>query len=72
MMAGNPYADTVAQAEVLDERAVVDGLTDLLFDPGYRATRLAIQDSYASKVFALPPTSEVFAAMAGQLGITVG
>jgi uncharacterized protein DUF6365 len=71
MMAGNPYADAVAQAEVLDERAVVDGLTGLLFDQGYRATRLAIQDSYASKVFALPPTGEVFAAMAGQLGITV-
>ena len=30
------------------------------------------QDGYAGQVLALPPTGEVFAAMAAQLGITVG
>jgi hypothetical protein len=72
LLAGNPYADAVAQAEVLDERAVVDGLTELLYDDGYRAARLAAQDGYAGQVLALPPTGEVFAGMAEQLGITVG
>jgi len=72
LLAGNPYADAVAQAEVLDERAVVDGLADLLYDDGYRAARLAVQDGFAGQVLALPPTGEVFAAMAAQLGITVG
>lgn len=72
MLTDNPYADAVAQAEVLDERTVVNDLTGLLFDTGYRATRLAVQDSYASKVLALPPTGEVFAAVAGQLGLMAG
>jgi Family of unknown function (DUF6365) len=72
LLAGNPYADAVAQAEVLDERTVVNDLTGLLFDAGYRATRLAVQDSYASKVLALPPAGEVLAAVAGQLGLTAG
>lgn len=72
LLTGNPYADAVAQAEVLDERAVVDGLEDLLYDDGYRATRLAVQDGYAGQVLALPPTGEVFTAMAEQLGVTAG
>jgi predicted ATPase len=72
MLAGNPYADAVAQAEVLDERAVVDSLTRLLYDGGYRADRIAAQDRYADQVLALPPTGEVFTAMAARLGIGVG
>ena len=72
LLAGNPYADAVAQAEVLDERAVVDSLTRLLYDDGYRADRIAGQDRYAGQVLALPPTGEVFTAMAARLGIRAG
>jgi len=72
LLAGNPYADAVAQAEVLDERAVVAGLADLLYDDRYRTARIAAQDGYAGQVLALPPTGEVFTAMAARLGLRAG
>jgi len=72
LLTENPCTDAVSQAEVLDESAVVDGLTSLLFDSGFRAGRLAAQDAYAGKVRALPGTREVFAAMADRLGIRAG
>jgi hypothetical protein len=72
MLRDNPYTGAVAQAEVLDEHAAVDGLTRLLFDPGYRDGRLAAQHEYAGLVRALPGTPEVFAALAADLGARVG
>ena len=71
LLTANPYTDAIAQAEVLDEPAVVDGLTSLLFDPACRAGRLAAQNAYADAVRALPATPGVFAAVAAGLGIRV-
>jgi hypothetical protein len=69
LLTANPYTDAVCQAEVLDEAAVVTGLRSLLFDPAFRAARLAAQDAYAARVRALPPTRDVFAGAAAELGV---
>jgi hypothetical protein len=72
LLTANPYTDAIAQAEVLDEPAVVDGLTSLLFDPEGKASRLAAQHAYADAVLALSSTQEVFAGVAADLGARVG
>jgi hypothetical protein len=72
LLTANPYTDAVAQAEVLDEPAAVDGLTSLLFDADGRASRLAAQHDYADQVRALAETADVFTAVAQDLGLRVG
>jgi hypothetical protein len=72
LLTANPYTAAIAQAEVLDENAVVGGLTSLLFDPAARVGRLAAQHAYADAVRALPGTAEVFTGLAADLGARVG
>jgi hypothetical protein len=71
MLTANPYTDAVLEAEVLDETAAVAGMQRLLFDPAFRAARLAAQEGYAAQVRALPPTRDVFAATVAAAGISL-
>lgn len=69
LLTANPYTDAVLRAEILDGSGAVEGLTSLLFDPGFRADRLAAQSAYAEKVRALPETGAVFTSMAEEIGV---
>lgn len=67
----NPYTDAISQAEILDESAVVNGLTALLYDPATRERARTAQAAYSAEVHALPDTSDVFLETVSQLDLVV-
>ncbi|GAA0904673.1 hypothetical protein GCM10009558_094090 [Virgisporangium aurantiacum] len=71
LLADNPYLDAVSTVELLDERAVVSGLSDLLSDGPTRERAAAGRAAYRRAVDALPDTREVFATAAARSGLRV-
>jgi hypothetical protein len=69
VLAGNPFLDAVAEAEILDEAAVVGQLTDMLYDPGTRERLARARSDYIHAVDSLPSTAEVFTAAGRKLGM---
>jgi Family of unknown function (DUF6365) len=71
MLRDNGYLTALAVAELLDEDAVVSGLTDLLYDRESRDRLAGARARYLAELAALPPTAEVFAAAAARVGLAV-
>jgi hypothetical protein len=69
LLAGNPFADSIAHAEIFDEHSVVTALHNILYDPDTRDHLAASRAGYRDLIDALPPTTEVFLAGAEELGI---
>lgn len=71
LLTGNPYTETFAHAELLDEHAVVQGMERMLHDPAtgrrYAKARAAYRQSFERH----PDTCDVFAAAARRLGLTL-
>lgn len=71
LLTDNPYTGAIAQAELLDEKAVVAGMTDLLYDTGTKRRYADARATYQRSVAQLPPTPDVFAAAARRVGLTL-
>ncbi|MEU4951405.1 DUF6365 family protein [Streptomyces lavendulae] len=69
LLDANPFTDTLARAELLDERALVDGLERLLYDPAERDRLAAARADYRDAVNALPDTAGTFTEAVRGLGI---
>jgi hypothetical protein len=69
LLAENPFLDAVSHAEILDETAVVDTLTRLLYDRPTQDRMAAARERYAAAVAALPDTVDVFATAARAAGM---
>jgi hypothetical protein len=68
LLTDNPFTGAVSHAEILDEPAVIGGLTRLLYDQPTRSQALARQSAYVDQVRALPDTPTVFAETLGHIG----
>jgi hypothetical protein len=71
LLAGNPYADTLATAELLDEDGVMTVLEAALYDRATRDTYARARAGYHRTVAALPDTCEAFTRAAQAAGLTV-
>jgi hypothetical protein len=71
LLAGNPYADTLATAELLDEGGVITALEAALYDQATRASYARARADYQRTVAALPGTCETFTRAAQAAGLTV-
>ncbi len=71
LLAGNPYADTLATAELLDEDGVMTVLEAALYDQATRASYARARAGYHRTVAALPGTCEAFTRAAQAAGLTV-
>ncbi|MFH9608891.1 DUF6365 family protein [Streptomyces sp. NPDC017448] len=69
LYAGNPFAEAVAHAEILDEPSVVGQLEELLYDGAAQDRLAAARDGYRRQIDALPDTVEVFSEAARRLGL---
>ncbi|MGW1076471.1 DUF6365 family protein [Streptomyces sp. NPDC002537] len=69
LLEDNPFTESLSRAEILDERAVVDGLERLLYDPVERDRLAAARACYLDGVNALPDTAEMFTEAVRRLGI---
>jgi len=71
LLAGNPYADTLATAELLDEDGVMTVLEAALYDRATRDSYARARAGYHRTVAALPGTCETFTCAAQAAGLTV-
>jgi len=71
LLAGNPYADTLATAELLDEDGVMTVLEAALYDRATRDSYARARAAYHRTVAALPGTCETFTRAAQAAGLTV-
>jgi hypothetical protein len=71
LLAGNPYADTLATAELLDEDGVMTVLEAALYDRATRDSYARARAGYHRTVAALPGTCEAFTRAAQAAGLTV-
>jgi hypothetical protein len=71
LLAGNPYADTLATAELLDEDGVMTVLEAALYDRATRDAYARARAGYHRTVAALPGTCEAFTLAAQAAGLTV-
>jgi hypothetical protein len=71
LLAGNPYADTLATAELLDEDGVMTVLEAALYDRATRDAYARARAGYHRTVAALPGTCETFTRAAQAAGLTV-
>jgi hypothetical protein len=71
LLAGNPYADTLATAELLDEDGVMTVLEAALYDRATRDSYARARAGYHRTVAALPGTCETFTRAAQAAGLTV-
>jgi hypothetical protein len=71
VLTDNPYTDALTTIELLDERAVVEGLTRELYDPATRDARAAARASYLALLDSSVDTRETFAGLASGLGLTL-
>ena len=71
LLAGNPYADTLATAELLDEDGVMTVLEASLYDRATRDSYARARAGYHRTVAALPGTCETFTRAAQAAGLTV-
>jgi hypothetical protein len=71
LLAGNPYADTLASAELLDEDGVMTVLEAALYDRATRDAYARARAGYHRTVAALPGTCEAFTSAAQAAGLTV-
>jgi hypothetical protein len=69
VLAGNPYADALATAELLDEHGAVAALEAALYDPATRDSYARARADYHRTVAALPGTGEVFTRAAQAAGL---
>ncbi|MEE1790029.1 DUF6365 family protein [Streptomyces sp. BE308] len=70
LYAGNPFADAVAHAEILDEPSVVGRLEELLYDTAAQDRLATARDGYRRQIDALPDTVEVFSEAARRSGLS--
>jgi hypothetical protein len=71
LLAGNPYGDTLATAELLDEDGVMTVLEAALYDRATRDSYARARAGYHRTVAALPGTCEAFTSAAQAAGLTV-
>jgi hypothetical protein len=71
LLAGNPYADTLATAELLDEDGIMTVLEAALYDRATRDSYARARAAYHRTVAALPGTCETFTRAAQAAGLTV-
>lgn len=71
LVAGNPYPEAVLQAELLDEPAVVSGMTAALYDADTGDRLAAARAGYRQQLDGMPDTVEVFTEAAKSLGLVV-
>jgi Family of unknown function (DUF6365) len=71
LLAGNPYAGTLATAELLDEDGVMTVLEAALYDRATRDAYARARAGYHRTVAALPGTCEAFTRAAQAAGLTV-
>jgi hypothetical protein len=58
LLNGNPYLDAVVHNEILDEKAVVDGLTTLLYDKPTQDRLAAARADYLEQIAKVPDAVE--------------
>jgi hypothetical protein len=71
VLAGNPYADALATAELLDERGAVTALEAALFDQATRDHYARARADYHQTVATLPDTCEAFTCAAHAAGLAM-
>lgn len=69
LLAGNPYADAISQAELLDEQGVVTGLEAALYDRATRDRFARARADYRQQLTSIPDTCETFELVAKRVGI---
>ncbi|MFI0017456.1 DUF6365 family protein [Streptomyces griseus] len=69
LLEANPFTDTLRRAELLDERGLVDGLEQILYDEPERDRLAAERAGYRDAVAALPETAQTFTEAVGRLGL---
>ncbi|MGC5010648.1 DUF6365 family protein [Streptosporangium sp. DT93] len=70
LLSGNPYLDAVAHNEILDERAVVEGLTALLYDAPTQERLAAARATYLERIAQVPDAAEAVAEAARRFNIS--
>jgi hypothetical protein len=71
LLAGNPYADALATAELLDEHGAVTVLEAALYDQATRDSYARARADYHRTVAALPDTCETFTRAAQAAGLSM-
>ncbi|MEN3361633.1 MAG: hypothetical protein V7637_5615 [Mycobacteriales bacterium] len=71
VLTDNPFLGAVAEAEILDEAAVVGQLTRMLYGPATRERLAQARSDYVRAVDALPSTADVFTAAGRKLGMDI-
>ncbi|GLX05358.1 DUF6365 family protein [Microbispora sp. NBRC 16548] len=69
LVQGNEYLTAMAHEQLFDEKAVVEGMRGILYEPAVRERLAEAQSRYVRLVDDLPPTHEVIRAAVGKLGI---
>jgi hypothetical protein len=71
ILADNQYTDALTILELLDEKSVVEGITNELYDPPTRDARSAARARYLAMLDTTVHTPAMLAAVAGKLGLTL-
>jgi hypothetical protein len=71
ILADNQYTDALTILELLDEKSVVEGIANELYDTATREARSAARARYLSMLDASVNTPAMLATVAGKLGLTL-